>query len=54
MGAFYQPSAVICDTAFLSTLNEKEMSAGLAEIIKYGLTQRYKVSSWLNEIFKIF
>jgi len=49
VGSFYQPSAVICDTAFLSTLNEKEMSAGLAEIIKYGLIHDTKFLSWLND-----
>ena len=49
VGSFYQPTAVICDTAFLSTLNEKEMSAGLAEIIKYGLIHDTKFLSWLND-----
>ena len=36
IGAFYQPVAVLADTAFLSTLPAREISAGLAEIIKYG------------------
>jgi 3-dehydroquinate synthase len=36
-GAFWQPQAVIIDTAFLRTLPEREFSAGLAEVIKYGL-----------------
>ncbi len=36
IGAFYQPRRVICDLATLVTLPEREMSAGLAEVIKYG------------------
>jgi shikimate kinase/3-dehydroquinate synthase len=36
IGAFYQPQAVIIDIATLSTLNERELSAGLAEVIKHG------------------
>ncbi len=37
MGAFYQPSLVLCDTSTLSTLPEKEFANGMAEIIKYGV-----------------
>jgi len=37
IGAFYQPQAVIIDTSTLQTLPERELSAGLAEVIKYGL-----------------
>src|SRR5664279_2383448 len=37
IGAFYQPLAVIADTATLNTLPGREVSAGIAEIIKYGL-----------------
>jgi 3-dehydroquinate synthase len=36
IGAFYQPSAVIIDTATLATLPRRELAAGLAEVIKYG------------------
>ena len=36
-GAFWQPQAVIIDTAFLRTLPPREFAAGLAEVIKYGL-----------------
>ena len=36
IGAFYQPQAVLADTATLATLPERELSAGLAEVIKHG------------------
>ena len=36
IGAFYQPQAVIADTTTLDTLPARELSAGLAEVIKYG------------------
>ena len=37
VGAFYQPTAVVIDTTFLSTLPEREFRSGLAEVIKYAL-----------------
>lgn len=37
MGAFYQPSLVLCDTNTLSTLPEAEFANGMAEVIKYGV-----------------
>ena len=37
IGAFHQPRAVIADTSVLTTLDDRELSAGLAEVIKYGL-----------------
>ena len=37
MGAFSQPSLVICDTETLATLPEEEFANGMAEIIKYGV-----------------
>jgi 3-dehydroquinate synthase len=37
IGAFYQPRCVVIDTDTLNTLPERELSAGLAEVIKYGL-----------------
>ena len=37
IGAFYQPKAVIIDVNTLDTLSNKEFSAGMAEVIKYGL-----------------
>lgn len=36
-GAFYQPKAVLCDTAVLETLPETVLSDGCAEVIKYGI-----------------
>ena len=48
IGTFYQPSAVICDTAFLSSLPPEEMSGGLAEIIKYGLIYDHDFFVWLQ------
>lgn len=36
IGAFHQPLAVVCDLDVLDTLPERELSAGLAEVIKYG------------------
>ncbi len=36
IGAFYQPARVICDLGTLGTLPQREFSAGLAEVIKYG------------------
>ncbi|MEL0152110.1 MAG: 3-dehydroquinate synthase [Halieaceae bacterium] len=37
IGAFHQPMAVLCDTQTLETLPDREFSAGIAEVIKYGL-----------------
>ncbi len=37
VGAFYQPDAVIADTAYLKTLPERDYAAGFAEVVKYGL-----------------
>ena len=37
VGAFWQPCAVICDTQTLNSLPDREFSAGLAEVVKYGV-----------------
>lgn len=49
VGAFYQPQAVLIDTATLATLPARELSAGLAEVIKYGLICDEPFLSWLEE-----
>ncbi len=48
IGAFHQPSAVLADTATLATLPVRELRAGMAEIIKYGLICDAVFFSWLE------
>ena len=48
VGAFYQPRVVLADTDTLKTLPPRELSAGLAEIIKYGLIWDEGFLSWLE------
>lgn len=48
IGAFHQPKAVIIDTESLNTLPDSELSAGLAEVIKYGLIRDINFFSWLE------
>jgi 3-dehydroquinate synthase len=49
IGAFHQPVAVISDTATLATLPARELRAGLAEVIKYGLMCDAALFDWLEE-----
>lgn len=49
IGAFYQPQAVLADTATLDTLPAREVSAGLAEVIKYGLIRDLPFYTWLEQ-----
>ena len=49
IGAFYQPRLVVCDLATLDTLPERELSAGLAEVIKYGPIADMAFFAWLEE-----
>ena len=49
IGAFYQPQAVLIDTSTLRTLPPRELSAGLAEVIKYGLICDEPFLSWLED-----
>jgi 3-dehydroquinate synthase len=49
IGAFYQPRVVVIDTDTLITLPDRELSAGLAEIIKYGLIRDSEFFEWLEK-----
>jgi 3-dehydroquinate synthase len=48
IGAFYQPSAVIADVDTLDTLAERELVAGLAEVIKYGAIADDAFLGWIE------
>ena len=48
IGAFYQPQLVVCDLNVLKTLPARELSAGLAEIIKYGPIADMTFFSWIE------
>ena len=48
IGAFYQPRMVLADTAMLDTLPARELAAGLAEVIKYGLIMDSPFLEWLE------
>jgi 3-dehydroquinate synthase len=48
IGAFYQPLAVIADTDSLGTLPDRELAAGLAEVIKYGCIWDQELFDWLD------
>ena len=49
IGAFYQPKLVLADTSVLKTLPERELKAGYAEVVKYGLLGDSAFFNWLNE-----
>ncbi len=49
VGAFYQPQLVLADTETLATLPERELRAGLAEVIKYGLILDATFFVWLEQ-----
>ncbi len=49
IGAFHQPQCVIADTDTLNTLDERQLSSGLAEVIKYGLINDKPLFSWLEK-----
>jgi 3-dehydroquinate synthase len=49
IGAFHQPKCVIADTATLDTLADRELSAGLAEVVKYGLIRDPEFFYWLEQ-----
>jgi len=48
IGAFYQPRCVIADADVLDTLDARQLSAGLAEVIKYGLIRDAEFFEWLE------
>ncbi|CAO98251.1 3-dehydroquinate synthase [Erwinia tasmaniensis] len=49
IGAFYQPAAVVVDLDCLDTLPARELSSGLAEVIKYGIILDGDFFSWLEK-----
>ncbi len=54
IGAFYQPQLVLADIDVFSTLPDRELSAGIAEVIKYGLIYDHDFFCWLeNNIDKM-
>ncbi|MCX7085702.1 MAG: 3-dehydroquinate synthase [Methylococcales bacterium] len=48
IGAFYQPQCVIADADVLDTLDDRQLAAGLAEVIKYGLIRDLDFFVWLE------
>lgn len=49
IGAFYQPRAVVIDTDTLGSLPDRELRAGVAEVIKYGLIRDAAFFEWLEQ-----
>ncbi len=49
IGAFHQPRCVIIDTATLDTLEDRQLHAGVAEVIKYGLIRDAEFFAWLEQ-----
>jgi len=49
IGAFWQPTGVIADTRTLNTLPDRELAAGIAEVIKYGLIRDAEFFVWLEQ-----
>ena len=49
IGAFWQPRLVLADTDTLRTLPDRELSAGLAEVIKYGLIRDRAFLEWIEQ-----
>lgn len=49
VGAFHQPSLVLADTTVLATLPDREMRAGYAEVVKYGLLGDADFYAWLED-----
>jgi len=49
IGAFHQPQCVIADTDTLNTLDDRQLSAGIAEVIKYAFINDLKFLAWLED-----
>jgi len=49
IGAFYQPQCVIADIRTLDTLEDRELAAGIAEVVKYGLIRDVEFFGWLED-----
>ena len=49
IGAFYQPRCVVADVSTLTTLEDRQLSAGIAEVIKYGLIRDIPFLEWLEQ-----
>lgn len=49
IGAFYQPQCVIADMDVLDTLDDRQLVAGIAEVIKYGLIRDLEFFEWLEK-----
>ena len=48
-GAFYQPKFILADTNCLKTLMEKDLSSGMAEVIKYGIIRDKKMYDFISD-----
>ncbi len=52
IGAFHQPQCVLADTNTLNTLDDRQLSAGIAEVVKYGLIRDIEFFEWLEQNMK--
>lgn len=52
VGAFYQPRLVFADTDFLKTLEPRQIKAGLAEVVKYGIIKDARLFEYLEKNYK--
>lgn len=52
IGAFYQPSMVLVDVNTLTTLDPREVAAGMAEVVKYGVIKDADFFCWLEKEYK--
>ncbi len=54
VGAFHQPSLVLIDPSVLDSLSERELAAGFAEVVKYGLIQDAEFFQWCEDNIETF